>query len=199
MHLSATAKALIMVTLIVIGVYVGAVLFFFNIKSVNDNAAQKTSDVSITQKRVSQFESRKEIISNNQQEMRQIRSYFVEPELEGTVGFLSEIESLASTTGATVTAQSVNRSAGATDRTQQLDLTVNTSGTWREVYHTVTLIENMPYNITISNAQLTQQGREQIPAPGTSTAARAGDIMWNATVDMSVTKRVSTTSATSSE
>lgn len=196
MHLNATAKALIVVTLIVIGIFVGDVLFYMNIASISDRTTDTAEEIEVTEQRVDQFDQRKNVLEENSDSMRQLRAYFVEP--QGTVPFLNTVEGLASTTGATIKTQSLSDSS-VSDRINRLSLTVKISGRWGEVYNTIALLESLPYKTSINNIQMTrggkvQTGREQPDTEGTSTPQTVTETytQWSATLELSVLQRIKT-------
>jgi len=186
MQLSTTAKALIVVGLIVAAIFAAGGMLFYNIKAVNDETTNTRRRVELTKRRVSQFESRQEIVANNRQEMRKVNEYLVPTGLEGTVAFLGRIEGLASSTGATIEARSVQQVDGPSEHVSRLSLTVDARGTWREVYHTLTLIENLPLDVHLSNIQLTRT--ERTGTANTDQTAGARENIWSMTADVQVSK-----------
>lgn len=167
---------MMLVTVIVIGAVAG---FFLEIRSVNGQANDIAEQVQRERQRQHRSESLQEMLENNTQEINELDAYVVG--VEGTPAFLSMIEEIGSTSGATVATRSVETTdEGRGEGEELLTMSISITGGWSEVYRTIALIETLPLKITISAFNVTSRETE------------AG-AEWDATVRLNVVKLAPTT------
>ena len=175
MRRSSTIKMLSVVAVITVAVYAGVVMLFLHTKQISATATERAAEVARQEKQRQEFETVREMVQNNSDEMERLASYFVQPDTAGTAAFLNKLESLSDISGAGVTTESVEVNSGGTEDLPRVDLRLTSSGSWPEVYHTVALLETLPYDIRIGEAQLSAGG-------GSATST------WNVRINLSAAK-----------
>ena len=178
MNMSTSGKILIGL-IITTGIVCSAlVMFYLHIQSVHEEDGRLSQKMAHLQVQQEQLQERERIYEENRSEISQLRSYFVRPGTEGSASFLSRVERIGSTTGATVQTKSLSpESSDDKDDIRSLTSMVVITGSWQEVYQTVALVETLPFDVSIRKAQFTLDNE-----------ARA---RWRARLDLDVLKRIS--------
>jgi Tfp pilus assembly protein PilO len=109
---------------------------------------------------------------------------------EGTVAFITYIESLARSAGVGITINSVD----VKDSTKELEkekfellmLTIHAEGAWKEIYTFISMVESLPYKVVIESVGLSQDAFTQSNASGT---AQTVSHTWKGNIMIKVLKR----------
>ncbi len=116
--------------------------------------------------------SLEDLIKNNKVEIDQLQSRIVKK--DGTVSFIDTVESYAKSSGISVLVENVEerKLTPEIEGYQALHLNVKTQGSWEGTYRFLSLLESLPYKLTIESAEIKNEMRE--------TAA------WNSLISVSV-------------
>ena len=154
------ALALIFVVIIVL-----LYLFLFTkIKKESELVLLLGSDIELEVLEEQRFLSIKSLVRDIEKEQEELDSRFVSD--EGIVAFLEEIEELGSKTNAVVEinavdVESASGSAEENSATESLRVSVKAKGNWSGVFHTLLLLETMPFSLSVQDAQFSVlSGRE---------------------------------------
>jgi Tfp pilus assembly protein PilO len=105
----------------------------------------------------------------------------------GTVAFISSVESLARAAGVQVTinAVEVKEADLEKEKFEQLALSINSEGTWKQVHTFLSMLESMPYKLRIETMNLTQNLYTEPRASSTPSTV----IVWTGETSIKVLKR----------
>jgi len=176
MHISYTAKLSIVLFFITLIVYGGVIFMYLSIRSMSAEASRLADDARIAEQRRDQFQSIREMVINNKGEIETLNTYFIKPNVSGTAHFLNELESLAEVSNARITTDSVTLVENKNVTQPRVELALSVSGLWHQVYHTLALVETMPFDIRLSQAQFSMDTATQ----------------WSGLIKMSIAKRIAT-------
>lgn len=104
---------------------------------------------------------------------------------EGAVPFIDTIETLARETGLAITTQSISQAQApeGADTFERLQLVLSTDGSWSSTYKFLTLLETLPYKITLKSTSFT---REDAGTATVSTSTKAKN--WKSSFIVDVLK-----------
>jgi hypothetical protein len=100
------------------------------------------------------------LIDTNKSDIDRLMSRLVQK--DGTVAFIDMVESHAKNSGVSVLVENVDVRKSATDVEgyQSLHLNVKTQGSWEGTYRFLSVLESLPYKITIESADIRNEVRE---------------------------------------
>ncbi len=111
-------------------------------------------------------------------ELATIDSYFVTS--DGSVAFISYLESLGRKAGADLSIQNINVVAGApADFKDTLSVQLTITGTWDAVVQTLALLEQVPYHLNVASLDMSRQD---------TTVGKKTVIRWQAAAIVEVLK-----------
>ncbi len=191
--MTTTVKTLLAVLGVTLAVFAGLGFFFWQIRSINQEAATVERRVEDLSQRRSEFQSIRSDLENNADSIDRLDSYLV-PE-DGVPAFLSDIEALSDTTGASVTIDSVKtQSLPESEIASSLRIKTEIVGRWSEVFHTISLLETMPLKLKVDILNLTRSDNNTKPVEeeeGEEGTTGQGIPTWTGVLELSVLKRVS--------
>lgn len=107
---------------------------------------------------------------------------------DDTVSFIDNIETMARQTGATITVDAVSEKPAVEGKDYEyISLTMSTEGSWNHVHTFVSMIESLPYKVTINSLTLDQQAFEEEKANASST--KQVQRSWRGTIIIDVLKK----------
>ncbi|MBA3550846.1 hypothetical protein H0W32_01395 [Patescibacteria group bacterium] len=111
------------------------------------------------QKLISELEadrSLKQFLATSGPDIEKLSSRIVSR--DGTVAFLEMIEKIARDTGLIIDTESVNVAASPIniEEFETLNLVLSTRGTWSNTYRFLSILETLPYKVTITGAEINQ-------------------------------------------
>lgn len=180
--MSSSAKMVGVMTVITVAVFTTVIMFYFHIESINAGVVQIEREAKVAQAEQEEAQSTQELLENNKEDIELLDSYIL-PE-DGVPSFLSRIESIGSTTGSKVVTQSVSVvSQTNTDEdssgleTETVLVAVSAEGSWGSVFHTLSLIENLPLKVEVTSVSFSRNNVTE------------GSAAWNATIQTEVLKK----------
>jgi len=132
------------ITLLVIGAYG---FFFYKIKTEVESVSAVTAELEKEKEKLSTLDSTKRMFSETSGPRAKLDSFFVDQ--AGVVDFIQKLEELGKYSGAEVTLKNLNEK-----KAEGLTFSVAVDGTFSEVMHTISLLENMPYNMLFTQVQI---------------------------------------------
>lgn len=180
LHLS-TKKLLIILSVADV-LAIGAYGYGFNLLlDQNRHVAEAADQVSSFSLKNDNLSSLQSALVNAEQGMKEIDEYYIAP--DGAVDFIDIIESIAKNRGLTVSVGSVETSdvdKDTKDFQEHLVLRLKTEGSWANMGQFLRLIENLPYNAYITEAELTKLDPTGTQNAGKSPARWRGEFVITA-------------------
>jgi len=144
-----TQRIFIMV-IIVTFLFAGAYgLVFYSIKSKIKNVSVVVEELEKEREKLNTLDTTKRTLKQTEKLRTKLNTFFVDQ--SGVVDFIQKMEDLGIYSGAEVTLKNLNEKT-----TDGLTFSVGIDGTFSEVMHTITLLENMPYNISFTQVQVSR-------------------------------------------
>lgn len=173
----------------------------FQVKSIIAETMETNQKIGSTMARLESLDVLERSVENTKDDQESLNRYLVKE--SETIDFMALVEELAYPSGAMVNIESANTKT-TEDENTVFELSVSAVGSFREVYHVLTLLESMPYKIVIMNASmnalsevLTQDVNERRSAEDTQTRQNeAGELLGDRSDETAV---ASTTDATSAD
>lgn len=151
----ASSKIKITTLLIALGACVAVVagtLLFFEIKKTNERISVLQNQLDIEVRQDQRLRSMKQLLADLDGELKMIDTYFIAP--DGVVGFLEEFESFARVSNASLEVSSVGVAGEAGLPFERLRVEFASQGSWTSLMRLVSLLETLPFGITIERSQL---------------------------------------------
>lgn len=123
------------------------VFFIRGIHAYEEKTADVYKQIDISKKSQLSYLALKQSIQNTQSSREKIEQFIVSQ--DETVSFIEKIEGLSVKTGAVVNLTNVSRTSSGEN--SSLMFTVNADGTFREVYHFLSLVEMLPYRLSVKS------------------------------------------------
>lgn len=149
-HITALLAAL--GALAILGVYV---FLFVEIKKTNEEVSTLQNQLDIEVRQDQRLRSMKQLLADLEEELTMIDTYFIAP--DGVVDFLEELESFGRIANTSVEVTSV----GIEDEEGTASLPYNrlrvefvSEGSWTSLVRLVSLLETLPFGVTINRSQL---------------------------------------------
>ncbi len=163
LNLKKTHSVVTVTLLLLLVLIIGYVYFLFIIFKINNEQRILGKEVQLQVKKDEHFRAIKKILADTRSERLELNTRFVSK--EGVVSFIEKIESLSSVAGASVDIQSVNIiDAKSKAGYEWLELSVDVSGTWDEVYYLISLVEHLPMAASLFDVRIvysnTDDGKE---------------------------------------
>jgi len=160
---------LILIILCDIVALVSYYFLFQHIEVQTKTASSLINTIDLGTQKNSQLSSLRTIVRETEGKRQQLVTFLLPNDSE--ISFIGQIESLAKSSGLDVKTNSVSSLAGDTSATKTFEMQVGTTGNWSNTMYFLDQIENLPYNILISNFSVSEQGKT-----------------WTATFDIGVTE-----------
>jgi hypothetical protein len=129
-----------------------------------------------------------EKVSETEAARDKIQSYFIP--MDGMVGFLNGLQDIGKGNNLEIKINSVNVITDTSTTTsifETVSMTSEVVGAWQDVYRFVTLVELLPFGVSINGVNLERTSSDFLP----STSQKKSDpkvSLWRGTVDISVLK-----------
>tara|TARA_Y100000310_G_scaffold208118_1_gene208640 strand:+ start:4699 stop:5277 length:579 start_codon:yes stop_codon:yes gene_type:complete len=162
---------------------VGAILFIFvDLSERSTKAAQLSGEVALQNSSEGNYFTLKKTIEGSIEEINTIDSYFIKNETE-TVQLLEKIEYLANTLSiiATINIDVGNYQSDAMGSLPAIRLRIGAEGSFVKIYQFLTLIENLPYKIVVSETSIRRSSEARTIGAGAFTGSR-----WSMDISASV-------------
>lgn len=129
----------------------GYVFFFLYVERAGARTAAAAAEIVNLEQQKEQYSQYNSAIKNIQDNKAILDRRLVDK--DKLVNFLEAIEGLKDTTGALVSVQSIKEGESKTV-IKNLRLDISVEGTWEQVYRFFTLLENMPFNMTLEKVTI---------------------------------------------
>lgn len=142
-------------------VCVGYGVLFYMIRQSNVLIASASVSSEARAKQIDTADSLKKTLENSATETSLLNKYFISS--EGAVNFIEYLEGLGESIGAVVLIQDVAEVEDFSGSSEKTELTfrIIAQGSWRSVYRFLALLENSPYTIVISSAELRKSSGDE--------------------------------------
>lgn len=127
---------------------------YMQIQTVNQNTASVETDLYTEESSLESFRQLAKTASNIKGDSDKANTFFIKR--EEVVNFLDVIEGVASSTGATVTVESVNDKKDKDQAFVTVDIKIE--GSYKNVYHTIRVLEQLPYQSEIESVDMGLSG-----------------------------------------
>ncbi len=174
---------------------VGAYYYFFHeLRVTGEKISTLSNETTSLLTEETNLNSLKAVFSDTTNERQKINSYFVQS--DGAVDFITIIENLATFANLNHETQTVNteeENPSSANR-ERLHITFRTNGSWQNTYYFISLLESLPFQLTINQINLHSTGgtvAETISSSSStsiSTVATKKSSVWETSYDISVTK-----------
>lgn len=158
LQLNKTKKLLLIVSALTIAVLVLYIVFFLQIREKNKNISLLKNEADLVIQKEGRLRSIQQLISDTKDEREKLSTYFVGK--DGAVEFIEKIESLEADTGAVIdiTSVSVDDIGDVVNEDAELlRLLFKAEGSWQSIYQLLSLIESLPFNVSVTQANLEGQ------------------------------------------
>lgn len=173
---------IILLAVVILGAYI--VFFHFLNKEIRV-AAESESRILLLQAKDEDVSAQKKLIDETKEKVSKLSSYFVFE--EGAPGFLETIENLDTVAGTETVIASVQVKEPAKEGDKaELYIMFDAEGTFEQVYHLLTLVETLPYEIRIENTSLAR-----IAKPSDTDVVSVP--LWRLSLSFSVVSFISST------
>jgi hypothetical protein len=124
----------------------------------------------------------KNLIRDVDPDVQKLYSHVVAP--DGAVAFIDAAETLARGSGISIATQSVDveEATENKDLYENLVLIFTSKGSWSNTYHFLSLLENLPYQLTIEHVAMTHDGSFDPNAKNVSSS-------WNSSFSVKILKQ----------
>ncbi len=146
---------LLIMTLLVAGALAVYVFLFHAMQKSHERIAAYTEDVKIAEDAVLHEVALKRTVAEIGPDLEKVRAYQISP--DGVVDFIEMIEALGKESGVVATIGSVNvlpSAVAASSTVESLNLSVKFVGSWKNGMHFLTLLESLPYDLSIEGLSL---------------------------------------------
>lgn len=151
MHTSKTKQLFIFYTLIALIALAGYAYFFLYVEQAGARTEAAAVEAATLAQQNDQFSNLNAVVRNIQDSKAALDNRLIDS--SKIVNFLEAVEGLKDTTGAAVSVQSIKEDNSKTV-VKNLHLDISIEGTWEQVYRFFTLLENMPFNITLDKTTI---------------------------------------------
>jgi len=130
----------------------------------------------------------KKKVSETEVSRNKINNYFIP--VDGMVSFLNELQSIGRENNLDTKINSVSVTSDtkiATSTYETANVTVEVAGLWSDVYRFVTLVELMPFGVSVNGVDL-ERTVETILSTASKNKNSAKVLLWRGTMDVNVLK-----------
>lgn len=171
---SKTTQFLIFIIIINVCVGAGYYFLFDHIKKQNENASVLQNKIDLSEQRNSRFNDLQSAVKDTEIERNQLTSLLLPSGSQ--VAFVEQVEDLTKSSGLSEQTNNLSEAVGPSDTTKLLQIQLTVTGSWSNTMYFLSQLENLPYNISIRNASLTEQ---------TGVLAKEANL-WTGVFDVSV-------------
>ena len=158
-------KGILFLGMVAVAAVASWYFMFANIKGLNENISLLLERSRLEEKNVAAIRSIETVVNDSNSDIDKLNSYFIGK--DGTVAFIESIESLGRKNAVAVSIDSVDVAGNSTlnsstkgekkligPSTELLKLKISAAGNWQDIFHFLSSLENMPFKLTISEADL---------------------------------------------
>ena len=169
---------LIVIDLLLFGAYY---YFFMMIKNDNEQVSTLSSELSAEQSNEEKMDSIRNISRGSVADSEKLESLFVGS--QDAVTFLKQIEDLTSFAGLSHSTESINLVDDPVllpDNKENLEIVIDISGNWQDIYYFLSLFDNLPYAVHVNSLTLTELNNN----PSNASSTESGGL-WQGVLDFS--------------
>lgn len=189
--LTKTEELLYTLIILCVLVWSAAGFFSYQVFSQTNDTGALIDGAKKDLKRDADLRATKNSLSANEDKIMELDSFFVAS--DKAVDFIETIEAIGRQTGVTLTIGSVSTEANLrnpNDFKEIIKMRLQAGGSWQGVYHFLTVLENLPYGLSVDTASITLNISSQNLFFSTSptTRRRTEKEAWIGHFDVSVLK-----------
>lgn len=198
--ISNTQNLVIILTILVLLLAGGYYYFFSSLRAAGESISNLQNNTDSLLAEQANLSALRAVFSQTTSDRDKINSYFVQS--DGAIDFVTTIENLAAFVNLSHETNSIDtQSMNPPDASHEiLHMNFRTTGSWQNTYYFISLLETLPYNITINQINLHATGdtTNQIVAENVDLSASSSSStpktvtkrasVWEATYDFSVVK-----------
>ena len=172
---------LIIISILAIASSFTGYFLFFKIILHESSQADKSSSVIALNNEKKSLEKKKEGIFKSKVEDRAFITKIILPQDE-IVGFIEKVENISNDTKAEVSISSIGNNMSANSKVGDMGYMtahIEAKGSWQSIMQTLSLVENMPYSISINNIRLERVKDDFLDKKKTQG-------VWNISLDIKV-------------
>ncbi len=164
---------------------------FWEIKTKTQDAAKIQEDADKDVKREESLRLAKISLAKNKESIEKIDSYFIAR--DGVVSFIEELENLGKETGVILSIGSVSAEVDAKvkdDFKETLRIRLEASGSWKDLFYFLSILESLPYRAQIEQMTLSLLGAsDKIPFGGEAGKRVPGKgEVWRGAFELTILK-----------
>jgi len=147
--------------ILIIGILVNISLIFlvggiaYTVSSKSSNVESLKMEAWVKEEKTKKLETVKRLIEDMGKDLEVLDSYFTTE--DEVVLFIEKIEKIGASSGVSLSLRSVNVEK---ENSDSLSVSLIASGSWRNVYHFLNLLESFPANIRIDEVSLAKKERD---------------------------------------
>lgn len=152
-NFSKTKKLLILCIVLNLVVWTAYGVIFWQIKSQNEKISLLVNEAELDTKKEEDLRLTKASLNENKDSISRIDSYFIPK--DGVVDFINSLESLGKQSGTSLVIGSVSVESETKIKEnfkEVLRLKVQAIGSWKNVMHFLSILENLPYQVDLQQA-----------------------------------------------
>jgi Tfp pilus assembly protein PilO len=179
-----STKILILIIICNIAAIAGYYFLFQYIKTQSKMALSLTSTLDLSQQKNSHFSSLQSIVKDTEGKRQELAAFLLLNDMEIT--FVEQLETLAKGSGLSVKTNNISSIFSGTVATvKNLQIQLETTGSWSDIMFFSDQLESLPYNIRIQGVSLNRQSGL---VSGKTVVSRGSP--WTAIFDISVTESI---------
>jgi Tfp pilus assembly protein PilO len=180
-NFSQTKKIIIALIVIDMGMCIGAWFFYGAIIEKNRLISQSQSDIQLQNQIISHSSSLESVLKNTEISRAQVENAILPK--DGVVPFVDFVENTAKQNGLTVNVTLDNQPDSQSQiNTSYLLMTLDLKGSWKDLQTFISLIETMPYALSITDLQLAKNLMDNSSNNFSSSTSSA----WQAKISLQV-------------
>jgi hypothetical protein len=159
---------ILILLLLNLGALAGYYLIFHNIKSKNNTISALENDIEFQLGKEKELLSITKLVHDTEADRKKIREYFVPK--EGLVSLIETVEGFGGISGTVLTVDAVSlQEIEKMPNKESVRFDMSIEGTWTGIMYVVSLIENLPYGVTIERVGLNRTTEEGKPVSWRAT------------------------------
>ena len=184
--MSKTLKIIIFLLTLDLIVFGSCFYLFMSINNMDKEVSLRLNQIESEVKKDESLRSIKNLMNDTKEERERINRLFIQP--NGTVDFIETVELLGRTSGVKIEVESVGVSAlknkTASSTTELFNLSFKTEGSWKDTMHLLSLLDNMSYQISFENVNLSKiSGKSDL-----EENKKENESYWNGNFNFTVLK-----------
>jgi len=132
---------------------------FYQVKAKTENISVLTSQLETVQKQESEYRKIEDTIKGLQDRSNELDTYIVQE--KNLLDFIKIIESIAKKQSVVIKTEIKKNEPTKGETNIKFDFTITVDGKWDNIQNMLALVENLPYNILVSNFTVRENDAEE--------------------------------------